>query len=63
MTNAEHEALNRRFEGATSVDEAPAEPIHRPGPLRVFIRDENKKLMDTIRRLEERIIALEKLVG
>jgi hypothetical protein len=53
MTNTEHEA-------APVADEV---PFQRPGPLRVFIRDENKKLMDTIRRLEERIIALEKLVG
>jgi hypothetical protein len=39
--------------------------LERPGrePLRVFIREENKKLNDTIRKLEERIINLEKLIG
>jgi hypothetical protein len=37
----------------------------RPGreSLRVFIREENKKISDTIRKLEERIINLEKLIG
>jgi hypothetical protein len=32
-------------------------------PLRVFIREENKRLADTVRKLEERIISLEKMIG
>ena len=32
-------------------------------PLRVFIREENKRLADTVRKLEERIINLEKMIG
>ena len=48
-------------EEATEVNKL----IERPGrePLRVFIREENKKINDTIRKLEERIINLEKLIG
>jgi len=62
MTDAEHEVLLQRFEGVTAADEVPAPRAGRES-LRVFIREENKKINDTIRKLEERIINLEKLIG
>jgi hypothetical protein len=60
------ERENQHFEGLVDVGpEAPVETNVRETrqPLRVFIREENKRLADTVRKLEERIINLEKMIG
>jgi len=44
------------------LDYQPA-PSNEPGPLRTYIREEFKKQSDQIRRLEDLIIKLQKLVG
>jgi hypothetical protein len=49
---------------AQDIIETPVENVRDiRQPLRVFIREENKRLADTVRKLEERIINLEKMIG